>query len=273
MTLFKCCDFQGKDFFLDFSDPKKLVQCQWKSLAPRYYVTYRLILAIYTISIMCFILTNRPEYTYVFFTNWGYTCLTLKCIIQFIAVLKYYSWLPQKSSDCARRPLLENAANTTNKELPTFLQALWLISNVASSCGLLISLVFWTVLFPYIKTANHETIQAHGINVVIILLDLWVTSLPVYMAHVYQPYCFLTLYVVFNAFYWAAGGISPFGTKAIYPILNWDKGIIVGVSAIVLSIVMIIIQALLVLFVRLRNYCGRDKPNRLDSSELVDSTI
>lgn len=66
-------------------------------------------------------------------------------------------------------------------------------------------------------------IEVHIINSVYVLIDLFVVASPLRILHFTVPFCFLITYLLFTVIYWAAGGTTPEGGTAIYPIMDWDN--------------------------------------------------
>ena len=67
------------------------------------------------------------------------------------------------------------------------------------------------------------SIFEHGINSVVLMVDLFVAVRPYRLLHVFQPIAILVMYAVFSVIYWAAGGVDYEGNHYIYDILDWDK--------------------------------------------------
>lgn len=90
-------------------------------------------------------------------------------------------------------------------------------------------------------TPSALNVLVHGINSVVIAIDIVVTDRPFRLLHVFQPFGVLFLYIVFSVVYWAAGGVDNEGNPYIYPILDWNKPeetIVVVVLAAVGSLIL-----------------------------------
>lgn len=65
--------------------------------------------------------------------------------------------------------------------------------------------------------------EVHIINSVYVLIDLWVVASPLRILHFYIPFIYLTIYLIFTLIYYYAGGLTPDGKSAIYPIMDWEN--------------------------------------------------
>lgn len=65
--------------------------------------------------------------------------------------------------------------------------------------------------------------DVHIINSVYVLIDLCVSATPIRILHFYIPFVFMFMYLIFTLVYWAAGGTTPDGGTAIYPIMDWEN--------------------------------------------------
>lgn len=86
-----------------------------------------------------------------------------------------------------------------------------------------------------------HTIQLHGINVVLVLIDLAVSRMPYQFLHILYPSLFTLLYVIFSLIYWGAGGTNHRGDTFIYSALDYGS----RSTAFGLAIILIIAPAAL----------------------------
>lgn len=98
----------------------------------------------------------------------------------------------------------------------------WLLYNVASSACIMVSLVFWIVLFPMFTMSGTElmiNIQLHAVTSVIILLEMCVSAIPIRLFHYVYSLGYGVIYVVFSGFYYAEDH-----RHILYPlVLDWSK--------------------------------------------------
>lgn len=106
---------------------------------------------------------------------------------------------------------------TQTTPMAWFHKAMWVIYNISASGGLLVTTVYWILLFNPDKGIRVFTIIYHGFNSVAMLADTMLTSMPVRLFHVIYPMLLGVVYVLFTVIYWAAGGTDPFSRPYIYP--------------------------------------------------------
>ena len=63
----------------------------------------------------------------------------------------------------------------------------------------------------------------HLANSVYVLLDLFITAMPVRLFHVIYPSIYAVVYCVFTVIYWAAGGVNDSGFHYVYKSLDWNN--------------------------------------------------
>ena len=66
------------------------------------------------------------------------------------------------------------------------------------------------------------SINTHGTNSVIVLLDLFIVAIPLRLFHFYQPFFFVLIYFIFNAIYILAGGLNDLGEPFVYAAFDWN---------------------------------------------------
>ena len=63
----------------------------------------------------------------------------------------------------------------------------------------------------------------HLFNSVYIVVDLFVTAMPVRLFHFVYPMIYAIVYIIFSVIYWAADGVNQNGFDYIYEPLDWDS--------------------------------------------------
>ena len=121
-----------------------------------------------------------------------------------------------------------------------------MLRNCTAIAALVVSLLFWTVLFPEIKKTSWVDVHCHAVNSVIVLIDLTVTHVPYYFKHGWMGLSYLVAYLLFSIVYWLSGGTDPEGDHYIYPPLNYKHpseaaGLVVVVVVIVVPLVHILL--------------------------------
>lgn len=146
----------------------------------------------------------------------------------------------------------------------------WLLFNVAASVSLIVSTIYWSVLFPgqgNAESSNNDTkdtwemqnieidVVLHSINSILSLLDVFFSAMPVQLFHAIYVMLAGIVYGVFSVIYWAAGGTNTYNHKEyIYPILDYGGRPTVAAVTLVVSILVVVplVQLLLYGFYNLR---------------------
>ena len=98
-----------------------------------------------------------------------------------------------------------------------FHKALWVIYNAAAAGAILITVIFWCLLFNESHGISAFSIIVHGVNAALVISETLLSSIPVRLLHVVYPMCLGIVYIVFTLVYWVSGGTNRFGMPYIYP--------------------------------------------------------
>lgn len=118
--------------------------------------------------------------------------------------------------------------------LPWYFKLTYIIYSIASSASILVTVMFFAFLWPQMhpsKGIDMINLQLHGINSVIVIVDLLIHCIPIRLLHAVYLIVYGLIYLVFSAIFYAAGN-----HKAIYPnLLDWDSpgktiGMVFGVA-------------------------------------------
>ncbi|CAG9855101.1 unnamed protein product [Phyllotreta striolata] len=253
--------FDFRKFAPIHSDPNIFISSQWQ----RNKTDPNLIYLIYRTAVMLFFFitwvitivreSGKGKWP-IFLTNWGYTTNTVQATLAFIML--FFSYI---GSTCNKPKIKESVLSLYS--------VYWVAYNVASSTGLVISVIYWTVIFDANKIAlDALNFFVHGNNSILILIDVCIIAHPFIMWHVIYPVMLGTIYSIFTIIYYAAGGTGKEGRPFIYKIVNWDKpGMTLGVCLGVLIFV-IIIHSLMVLIT-----AARQKLEKKLRSKKLDITV
>lgn len=131
------------------------------------------------------------------------------------------------------------AASLYTDHSPRLLQTVWVLRNCTAVAALVVSLLFWCVLFPAIKKTSWTDVHCHAVNSFLVLLDLTLTHVPYYFKHGWMPFLYLVLYLLFSVVYWAEGGTDPEGDPYIYEPLDYDHP--GAATGLVLAVVFLVV--------------------------------
>lgn len=109
----------------------------------------------------------------------------------------------------------------------------WLLFNIASLGCLLVTLIFWTMLYPYLPNMSGPSLmlnfQLHAVTSIIIIVEHCVTAIPIRLLHFVYALVYGLIYVAFSGVLYAADN-----KYVLYPkVLDWrDPGRTVAVCCI-----------------------------------------
>ena len=112
-------------------------------------------------------------------------------------------------------------------------------------------------------------------NSIYVLLDLFVTAMPVRLFHVIYPSIYAIVYTIFTVIYWAADGVNADGFNYVYKALDWNIAgstapLVVGIVFVGTPLVHLVFWSLYVIRVAIhRNCCAeeQDRPVSMDMKE------
>ncbi|XP_076468675.1 protein rolling stone-like [Babylonia areolata] len=219
-------EFRLKNFGLGHSSPRLFVTSQWGGY-PWLYVGWRVVWALYHLGWIVYnwvddaLNTERPGTWLVYLTNWGYFLLTFNTLLQALVVCIV---------TCTSTPV-------EDRRDAWYLKMTWLVYTLASVSSILITVLFYGLLFD----GHFELLSTvtHLLTSVYVILDLAVTAIPVRLLHVIYPVIFAVVYVVFSVIYWAADGVNSKGDPYIYEVLHWEeaeKAVPIAVGVILVGV-------------------------------------
>ncbi|KAL9982953.1 hypothetical protein ACROYT_G005068 [Oculina patagonica] len=113
--------------------------------------------------------------------------------------------------------IADTREGTQVTQMAWFHKAMWVIYNMSASGSLMVTIVFWILLYDPDKGIRGFTIVYHGFNAIAMIVDTMLCSIPVRLFHVVYPMLNGAVYVIFTVIYWAVGGTNSFGMPYIYP--------------------------------------------------------
>lgn len=147
----------------------------------------------------------------IFLTNWS------------MVVLGLYLWW---AALCA----LNVVASTASHHL------LWLLRNSITPAAGIVTLVYWTILYPTIGHTSLVDVHCHAVNTLLLLVDMTISRLPYYLQHFHHSLGYLVTYLLFSVIYYAIGATDPWGHHYIYGPLDYGGN---PIGALVLILVLI----------------------------------
>ena len=111
-------------------------------------------------------------------------------------------------------------------------KGLWVIFNIAANSSILITLLYWTLIFGG-KTSGLD-VSNHLLNSVFMVADLMLSTIPVRILHVAYALILGVCYVLLTVIFWAVDGTNARDEPYIYSYIDYSKtpgfssGLIIG---------------------------------------------
>ncbi|XP_071083458.1 glycine receptor subunit alpha-4-like [Haliotis cracherodii] len=187
---------------------------------PKVYLCWRGVVAVYHVAMIILSgLTDRYNWTrteedsvkwFIYLTNWMFFLLTLCTIIEFVAV--GYCHL-------IRKDIIKGEVN----RMPLFLKVTWVWQNLGNTVSVLVSILFWGLLYSPGSDISNVDYITHAGNTIYVIINLSITASPVRFLHFFHPFIVAVTFAIFSAVYQAAGGTNGLGYSAIYSVLDWSS--------------------------------------------------
>ena len=215
---------------------------QWP-FPPRAYQAYRCLLAAYFLCWMIYAIYHDPTFLGhvwpVFLTSWAYVMLVSYLILSAIVSLCRCKDKPAASSlptisdkaNCHLNPKHPEDTSVTvvttsyqDNRLPWDIKIEWILFAVGSNSALFVSLMYFSVVYPYLHGGTDYIINGidlhfHGLNSLVVIVDLMLSAFPVRLLHVIYTIMFGMSYVVCSLIYWLIDRAN-----VVYPgVLDWNQ--------------------------------------------------
>ncbi|XP_053376711.1 uncharacterized protein LOC128547667 [Mercenaria mercenaria] len=116
--------------------------------------------------------------------------------------------------------LNQEGTSPTNHDVITIpMKAAWVLGNTLQVFAIIVSLVYFIVLYPAIGHTSFWDINLHGVNSFLVIIDTCISARPVRLFHLIHPYIYGACYVIFSAIYWS----FDHANNVLYPgVLDWN---------------------------------------------------
>eukprot|EP00899_Mesostigma_viride_P024265 jgi/Mesvir1/5022/Mv02233-RA.2 len=121
--------------------------------------------------------------------------------------------------------------------LPLGYRLVWAHRTAAFTSSALVVLLYWALIHEgNVWTAIN--LHMHGVNLVLVLIDLAVSSAPFRLLHIFCAYAWCIAWLIFSFIYYGAGGTDVNGAPHIYDPLDYGDhlGLAVGYIIAVLLV-------------------------------------
>ena len=183
------------------------------------------------------------EYYFIFLTNWT---LIVQCVYLVLACYVTHSL----------RELVASGEHGTELEMPLSVKTLWLLQGVLVPGTCLVFLLYWGLVFD--GTIHTFTIPTHGVNFLVQLADLLISSQPYLLLHGLYFFAYCMLFLAWSLIHYATGVGDGKGNRYIYSSLDWSN--VSGTSSLALFILLLVVPLCNCFFWALVTYCRGQAP-------------
>lgn len=100
----------------------------------------------------------------------------------------------------------------------------WFLYVVTTNIAIGVTVTYWVAVHdPKIHSIDPLNIMIHVCNSLLMLIDLFVTSIPFRLRNFWWCLSIVMFYIIFSVIYYAAGGLDKHDCHYIYKILDWKK--------------------------------------------------
>ncbi|KAL0850952.1 hypothetical protein ABMA28_006855 [Loxostege sticticalis] len=211
-------------------------RCCFERISPLYWRIPIFLWALTVISWSVSSFWGPVEMFLLYMTHWGLLMIVLESAFG-IAM-------------CVKKPSIE--LNDATFGLPWYVKTYWVLYNIAIPVAFLITVFYWGILKSSKQLHNYAPnpvldIMLHGINSVVMMVELVFSGHPSRLLHIMQPLFFALAYLLFTVVYYYAGGQDPWGNAFIYPVIDWSKPeqtmVVVTLTALFLALMHLLVVA------------------------------
>lgn len=246
------------------------IMAQWQELGAGIepsFVIYRIIHLCFFIGmiILLFVFSKDKNFSLshmVYLSSWTYILLTINSLTAVACIIiEYCVW---ETGQCI---------HLSRTLLPWSFKVYWVLHTMSIDMAFFVSCTYWVMKCFQDHTDPMFHDMAHIWLAIIMLMDLFVASVPERFYHAYISIIFYLVYILFNFLYSVHKHVGPCKTKYVYPFLKWNAGACTIVLLILLGIViLIVVRFILVVMFKVRYYIYMENYYELDMSETYMST-
>jgi len=107
----------------------------------------------------------------------------------------------------------------------------WIFYNIALPSSVIVTIVYWGLLYNGWLITFHR-FTTHGVNVILMISEQYISSVNTRILHIYQTIIFATAYALFSVILWSTSG------TIVYPVIGdwgaspgWATGVTFGIIA------------------------------------------
>ena len=208
------------------------------------FVGYRIIWFLYILAWLIAAILVRTDIEgvrwLIYLTNQSYILLVLGSgAITILTVGYAIAYLIDKRKLQSFYPQSATTLQVTYKQdnIPWYVKICWLLYIMGAAAAIVVVVGFWSVIYdpncePLMSpnstvsciTIDVYSVHVHLINGILVILDLYLSRIPIQLLHIFYPAMFTLWWVIFSVVFFAAGGTNPFdGGPYIYEVLDYGN--------------------------------------------------
>lgn len=220
---------------------------------------------------------NGDEKWFIYLTNWGFTFVTLYYIWATVVSFLHHFGATNSVAGMQMKTIGNRDSDAEGGEglgasvddfeeppvsMSWYHKGLWVIFNMAANCSILITLLYWTLIFGG-KTSGLD-VTTHLLNSVVMVADLMLSTTPVRILHVVYALILGVCYILLTVIFWAADWTNARDEPHIYSYVDYNEtpGFSSGLMIGFVFVGQPLSQALLFGLYKLRCFlaekCGKD---------------
>eukprot|EP01024_Parvocaulis_polyphysoides_P023915 TRINITY_DN2201_c0_g1_i1.p1 TRINITY_DN2201_c0_g1~~TRINITY_DN2201_c0_g1_i1.p1 ORF type:complete len:334 (-),score=23.24 TRINITY_DN2201_c0_g1_i1:501-1502(-) len=160
-----------------------------------------------------------PPFTWLkYYTNWTFITFGAYSFVGIINCMQRLRYMKKNREDDEAQPSLPTLNRSTtrnydsNRDLSE--KIFMMLGAVSLPCTLFLTVFYWTFIFD--GSFQFNDFMYHGLNTIILLVDLVIVRRPMISSHIIFAFCYSYLYLVFM---WV---FAAFTGDWIYGVLDWS---------------------------------------------------
>ncbi|KAL4227184.1 hypothetical protein ACF0H5_015157 [Mactra antiquata] len=127
-------------------------------------------------------------------------------------------WVQGPSTDSTSYGTSIQILEQEHTDITNLMKISWVFGNIIQGFIPIVTVVYFTALFPLIGQTNFTDINLHGATTFLLLVDTCVVARPVRLLHIIHPAIYGLCYLIFSAIYWSIDH-----SNVLYPgVLDWN---------------------------------------------------
>lgn len=259
-------EFRLRHFKLWHPNRRDFTDSRWFSLPV--FIAIRVVVLLYNLGWLIYNIYAKGGKLFIFLTNWSFTILnlyfilatTLSCIALYKDKKRDREVVVDVEMGSGGNDESSDETALEHDDLRWEHRLLWVFHIISAAGGLFVTAGYWSILVGD-DVIDANNITKHALNSVFIVIDTFLSSMPVHLLHWLYALLYFAVYLLFTVIYWQAGGTNDEGKPYVYGALNYNdfQPTIGGLLVVFLLVVLPFLQLALFGLTKLRDYFHKKK--------------